>query len=199
VYSLIGVFAAAEGIYYMFVDHTLSDRLQDLAWIAAGVSIILVGTYAVRRLGTNEVVRMRLEDQGPSLVHVNGTVQRWSWTDPDLKIDVCHLAGSPDQVLPKDDARRFRRDWVDAFSPPSRMIKLETTLPRTAADALVEAARGHGAAVRTIQVAFYWASRGPHNPGELDHEVDGHLTRDHSLNGEITQIRPASIGWNNRA
>ena len=190
-YSSIGIFVAALGGYYLlFVDHSLSDRLQDVVWIAVGSAIIGVGTYAVRVVGTNEVIRLRVDSNGPSFTHKNGNLESWRWDDPKLKIDICHFTGSVEEILPKEDARRLRRDWVDVYTRSGRTLQLETTLPPAAAEALAAAARSRGAAIRTANVAFYWEFGGEHSPGYLSHEFEGHLSKKHTINGEIIEIRP---------
>ena len=159
-----------------------------LAMVLIGGTIAVLGAYAIRWFGSNSAVQLRVDDSGLTFRRKNGKVVQLRWADPRLKFNLSHLAGDPNRVFGKSDARYARPYWVDVWTSASRYYKLETTLPREASEAIQERAREQGVGVSILRVAFYWHSA-PKSPGWLDWDPEGKVGEGRTLNGVITKFR----------
>lgn len=159
-----------------------------LVTIVAGVGFAILMLVLPGRILGQYPVGISLTQTRLEIVRANGATVAVDWDNPSFKVDLAELTGNPQGILPRNDARWTRPQWIDVFQPPSRMIKVETTLPIGATATILREAGRRGLTVTPVRVAFWWHSA-PKSPGWLDHDVEGALRPKHALNGQIFRIR----------
>jgi len=156
--------------------------------IACGAAFAIGNYYVVRYTAGNRVVGLRLTDQTVEFQKVGRVPIVVEWGDPSLKVDLAQFLSNAEKHLPRGDARLDHPQWVDVFRPPSRFVKLETTLPPAAFDTILREAQRRNLTVQEFRVAFYWHSA-PRSPGWLAYDKEGSVGPKHELNGRVVQIR----------
>lgn len=159
-----------------------------VATAVVGAAFAVLMIFLSRWLVGREPVRLDLTETSLEFVRAKGSSLRLDWSDLNLKFNLARFDGDPKGVLPEKDARRGRPEWVDVWQPPSRFVKLETTLPEGATATILSEAQRRGLTVTPIRVAFWWHSA-PKSPGWLDYDVEGALKGKHLLNGRIVRVR----------
>ena len=191
------IYAGAGGVFAVFGGLGLLGRFNAFSGIpgvvalTVGIVVVVAGIVGLRSLGSGMVVRLRIDDTGLTFTRKNGKVLQTRWDDPQLRVNLDHFAGDPKEVLPTTDARYKRPYWVDVWTPRSRLIALETTLPEEAFVAILDRAERGGARASQSRVAFYWHSA-PKSPGWLAFDNEGSVGKGRSLNGEVTRLRGRS-------
>jgi hypothetical protein len=159
-----------------------------LATAGLGAAFAVAMVYAVSYTTGSEVVELRLTADRLEFVRLKRPSLILEWSDPSLKLNVSEFLLDAEKHLPKGDARRGHPQWIDAFQPPARRIKVETTLPPESIPILVREAERHEEIIRPLRVAFWWHPM-PKSPGFLDHDVEGNLGPNRLLNGRLIQFR----------
>ncbi|HZY92875.1 MAG TPA: hypothetical protein VFG07_08945 [Thermoplasmata archaeon] len=168
--------------------------LEGWGAIIVGVGIIVVGTVYVKfYLGKNEVIRLGVDSDGLRFTWTKGTTTTFAWSDPRLKVDLCHLEGNPNDVLPADDPRSRRPWWIDAWKPAGSTIAVETTLPEDAYRALLAEVSLRVPGVQSVPAAYFCWEPSPRVPGELHHRSGSKLKPGESTNGTLTRVRGTAV------
>lgn len=160
--------------------------------LVIGAVVLALAVVSLLRMGSSMATSLQVDAESQIFGRKNGNSLRIAWTDPFLKVDLAHLEGKPDAILPSSDARVRRPYWVNAWTRNGRSMGLETTVPSAAIQALLDKAQASGARVTATRVAFFWQNA-PKSPDWLSWEAEGKLRDGHTLNGQRWLIRGTSV------
>lgn len=186
----IGALAGLAGIAAILGYVPGTSPTAGILALVLGLFLLVIGVGRVGVVGRSSATRLRVDDEGIAFDQVNGKTLRVGWSNPNLKVEAFEFVEGWEKVLPMRDGRRVFPQWLQVFTPPTRWVRIWTTIPPEAVPALVKAAERSGITVTATQVGFYWhrGSRG----GWLDFEEEGNLRQAPGLNGRVIRFRSSA-------
>jgi hypothetical protein len=160
--------------------------------IVAGLVPLGFGFLGLASGWQSEVTRLRIDDEAVEFIRANGKSRKFRWGDPQLAIDLNRFDGDL-EIIPEEDARHARPQWIDVLSRPGGYLVIRTTLPSGGVASVVDRAEGLGVEVSRTRVAFYWHAVGK-GLSFLDSTEEGNLHPGaDQVNGDIIRIRNGGV------